>query len=148
MRWRHRIEVEKIDVVIAGIVIAADKPCVRWNIDSFLPQAFPYLLPVRHCGKEPCVRPAAPSSTGTTVVSRLMGIVEAGGAVAQDYHQPCEITHQASRTEHAGDSFCFFFRGESHQQAGECALGLLGIPHQGELGPRLGEKSLVQPIAE
>ena len=77
-----------------------------------------------------------------------MWIIEARRAVSQDYNQTGEVADQTRRTQDARDSFRFFFRGESPQQSGDCTLGLLGIPHQGELGARLRQKGPVQPIAQ
>ena len=91
MRGGNRIEIEEFHVVAASIVIAADEPRIRGNIDAFRPQALAYFLPVGHCGKKPCIRAAAAPPAGPAVMSRLVGIVEAGRSVAQDYHQSGRI---------------------------------------------------------
>ena len=124
MRGGNRIEIEELDVVATGIVIAADEPRIRGNVDASLPQAIAYFRPVGHGGKKPCVRPAATPSAGATIVSRLVRVVEAGRSVAQNHHQAGEIAHQAGRTQDAGDSFCLFFRSESHQQTRKLRLGI------------------------
>ena len=86
MRGGDRIEIEEFHVVAARIVIAADEPRIRGNIDAFRPQALANFRPVGHCGKKSRIRAAAAPPTGPTVVRRLVGIVEAGRSVAQDYH--------------------------------------------------------------
>ena len=86
MRGGNRIEIEEFHVVTASIVIAADEPRIRGNVDALLPQALADFRPVGHCGKKSRVRAAAAPPTGPTVVRRLVRIVEAGRSVAQDYH--------------------------------------------------------------
>src|SRR6185437_10211022 len=114
----YRIEIEEFDVVVAGIVITANEPGVLGNVDPFFSQPVTHFLSVSHCGKKPCIRPASPTSACAAIMSRLMWIIQAAGAVAQDYHQTCETAHQAGRAQNARHSFHFFVRSETHQQAG------------------------------
>ena len=125
VRGGERVEIEEFHVIAAGIVIAADEPRIRGNVDASLPQAVANFRPVGHGGKEPRVGAAAASPAGSAIMGRFVRIVEAGRSMAQDHHQTGETAHQASRTQNAGHSFCFFFGSEARQQTRHRALGLL-----------------------
>ena len=81
---RQRVEVVVAHAVVGGVVQRADEPGVGGDVDAALAHAVAHVGAVGHVGEEPRVGAAAPAAAGAAVVRRLVRVVEAGRAVAEE----------------------------------------------------------------
>src|SRR5262245_45662169 len=64
MRRRKEIQIEEFHIIAASVVIAADEPCVRGDVDTHPLQTEIYFGAVGHGGEEASVGSAAASAAG------------------------------------------------------------------------------------
>ncbi len=108
MRGGEEVEVEKLDVFTAGIVVTADEPGVARDVHSPRGEFFADLLAIGDECEKPCVWRAGSTAASATAVGRFVGVVEAGGAVTEDDDDTGMIRVKSGWSEHGGNAICLF----------------------------------------
>ncbi len=84
---RDRVLIEIDHAVVAGIALRTHEPDRRIDRQPLRGQQASHLWAVGHLREGACVRSAAPASARPAVMCRLMRVVEADRAVADDEHE-------------------------------------------------------------
>jgi hypothetical protein len=103
------VEVVVGDAVVAGIVVSAEEYGFARNAEAFLGQALAHRGIIGHLGKGAGVGPAATAAACAAIMRRLVGIVQTGGAVADDEDEPGKAGGQADIAKQALGNVGHFF---------------------------------------
>ncbi len=109
---RDEILVEERHLVVAGVALGSNEPGRRVDRQPLRGQQLAHARVVGHLREGAGVRPASPATARTTVMGRLVRVVETDRSMSDHQHERREAIANADVFDDAADDICHLPYGE------------------------------------
>ncbi len=113
MGRRKVFEIEQLDIVRGGVVLAGYEVRILWNSDAVVGELFAHRRPIGHNGERARVGFARVAAAGAAIEGCFERIVFRAAAVAAKKHEAGEVTGQAHHSQHGFHGEHLFAQGKA-----------------------------------